>query len=88
MKFFKFVLLIALQSPLLVFYYLEPTNPIYLIILQVFMTLFVSMVDTAVSQNVFNIQSLNQNFENLLQLLMKQISKVKNEKWNDFEDEV
>ncbi len=73
MKIIKLFLMLLIQSPISYFYYHNPTNPIYFIIYQFLITLFIFMLDNAVSLNFNNITFLNHNFQELLKKLLKVI---------------
>jgi len=85
MKFFKFLMMLIVQLPISVFYYLEPTNPIYFLIYQALVTWFLFMIDNAVSVNYHNILVMQENFEELLEKILKAIPK--NPKESFFEGE-
>lgn len=82
----KFILFVLLQSPFLTFYYLNPTEPLWLIINQLVLTLFIVLMDNAISVNLKNINALNINFEELLKGITKIATKKEvnlEEKWFD-----
>ena len=73
--------------PISVFYYLDPTNPIYFIIYQYALTLFIFMMDNAISENIYNINALYYNFEELLKRITKVVPANKEEIEKEFGDE-
>lgn len=86
MKLFKLFIFCVLQLPISVFYYLDPTNPIYFIIYQYGLTLFIFMMDNAISVNIHNINALNYNFEEVLKRITKVVPSKK-EADKEFDDE-
>ncbi len=87
MKLFKLFVFCVLQMPISVFYYLDPTNPIYFIIYQYALTLFIFMMDNAISENIYNINALYYNFEELLKRITKVVPANKEEIEKEFGDE-
>lgn len=87
MKLFKLFMFCVLQLPISVFYYLDPTNPIYFIIYQYGLTLFIFMMDNAISLNYSNINSLYYNFEELLKKITKAVPATKEDIKKEFDDE-
>ena len=87
MKLFKLFVFCVLQMPISDFYYLDPTNPIYFIIYQYALTLFIFMMDNAISENIYNINALYYNFEELLKRITKVVPANKEEIEKEFGDE-
>lgn len=88
MKLFKFIVFCALQMPISVLYYVDPTNPIYFIIYQYALTLFIFMMDNAISLNFNNINALHYNFEEILKRITKVVPSKEKEEVNNMEDDV
>jgi hypothetical protein len=87
MKLFKLFMFCVLQLPISVFYYLDPTNPIYFIIWQYGITLFIFMMDNAISLNYHNINAINYNFEELLKKITKAVPASKEGLEKEFDNE-
>lgn len=87
MKLFKLFMFCVLQLPISVFYYLDPTNPIYFLIFQYGITLFIFMMDNAISLNYHNINALYYNFEELLKKITKAVPSTKEELEKEFDNE-
>jgi len=75
MKIIKLFLMLLVQMPIMVFYYLDPTNPHYVLAFVTLGTVFVWLMDNAISVNYYNGQVLNQNFEELLEKIVKVVPK-------------
>lgn len=88
MKWIKFLLMLIIQLPISVFYYLDPTNPIYFLIFQFGITLFIFLMDNAISFNYNNIQAMNENFEELLEKILKVVPKNPVAKNDDIDGEI
>lgn len=87
MKLFKLFMFCVLQLPISVFYYLDPTNPIYFLIFQYGITLFIFMMDNAISLNYHNINTLYYNFEELLKKITKAVPSSKEGLEKEFDNE-
>lgn len=89
MKLIKLLFFCALQMPISVFYYLDPSNPIYFLIYQFLITVFLWMEDNMISTIYHDNQALNYNFQEILKKILKPIPKTPSDKdFPEFEEEV
>lgn len=87
-KLFKFIMMLVIQLPITVFYYLNPANPIPFMVYQLGVTIILFLMDNAISVNYHNCKIIETNFEDLLEKILKTIPKNREEIDSELDDDV
>lgn len=87
---YKILFMLVFQIVIIAGYYYF-NNVLFLIINQFIISICLTLMDNAVSVNIHNIKSLNENFENLLKTIVvfQKKNRTTNNEWfgNDSDDE-